>query len=276
VSRFVLIGATVVTCLLAVIANVLVLRMLGINFFTLKKNFIVPAGAFGCGMMGASGAFLAARYFNIRPTVADAPAMMVVAAATMALIYYLDYMTLVFADGRRASDLVDFSTYVDIALTKLNVWTGRVDEMDISALGRWAYALVADEFLGVLAGGATIFGILLELPRCARCEAYLRKLKTKKSPKLTFDEAKGLLEMFRTGDRAAIEEVIGWIAPARRLGVERAVFNFALHGCPVCNAETVIVTVAVYRKKHGDWEELPSLEARRCLAGGRSLRDRFA
>jgi hypothetical protein len=80
--------------------------------------------------------------------------------------------------------------------------------------------------------------------------------------------------MFRTGDRAAIVEVIGRTAPARRPGLEKAVLNFALHGCPICNAETVIVTVATSRNSR-KWKEEPSIELRRCLAGGRSLRDRF-
>src|SRR3981081_3553710 len=89
--------------------NLIVTRMIGINMFTYKFWFVIPAGAIGVGMLGASGAILAARYFQIKITIIDAILMVVVAAATMVLIYYLDYATLVLDDGRKASDLVDFA-----------------------------------------------------------------------------------------------------------------------------------------------------------------------
>ena len=78
--------AMAITCILAAVANVIVTRMIGLNIFTFKLWFIVPAGAIGVGMLGASGAILAARYFNIQPTIIDAMLMVVVAAATMVLI----------------------------------------------------------------------------------------------------------------------------------------------------------------------------------------------
>jgi hypothetical protein len=150
---------------------------------------------------------------------------------------------------------------------------GRWALIDAGEVGRWGYALAVVEFLGFLLGGAATFVFILELPRCAECESYLGKLKTKKSPELTFDEAGGLLEMFRKGDRATLKEAIGWTPPARLLGPEKAVLTFDLYGCRTCEAETVIVTVATSRDN--EWKVVPYRKARRCLAGGGSLRDRF-
>jgi hypothetical protein len=272
--HLVLIGAMVVTCVLTAVANVLFSRILGINFFTLKFWFIVPGGAGICGFLGASGAMLAARYFNIRPTGRDAIAMVVVAAATMVLIYYLDYATLVLANGRKASDLVDFATFVDLALTKSHMRAGRAVQIDAGEVGQWGYALAAAEFIGFLVGGAVTFLLIRDLPRCAECDSYLRKLKTKKSPELTFDEAGRLVEMLREGDLAAVKDAIAWTPQARRLGMQRAVLLMDLHGCSHCKAEAIIVTVEA--TQGGDWKEVPSLETRRNLAGGVSLRDQFA
>ena len=64
--------AMAITCILVAVANVIITRMIGLNIFTLKIWFIIPAGAIGMGMLGASGAILAARYFNIQPTIIDA------------------------------------------------------------------------------------------------------------------------------------------------------------------------------------------------------------
>src|SRR5688572_20737344 len=117
-KHIILLIAMAITCILAAVANVIISRMIELNFFTFKLWFIIPAGAICVGMLGASGAILAARYFNIRPNIIDATLMVVIAAVTMVLIYYLDYATIVLDDGRRASDLVDFASYVDVILTK--------------------------------------------------------------------------------------------------------------------------------------------------------------
>jgi hypothetical protein len=115
-----LLVAMVITCILAAVANLIVARMTGINIFTYKLWFVIPAGAICVGMLGASGAILAARYLQIKPTIIDAILMVVVSAATMIFIYYLDYVTLILDDGRKASDLVDFAKYVDLVLTNVN------------------------------------------------------------------------------------------------------------------------------------------------------------
>src|SRR5690606_39799087 len=51
--------------------------------------------------------------------------MIIVAAATNLVIYYLEYQTLVLDDGTRASALVGFAEYLDISLTQTELRIGR-------------------------------------------------------------------------------------------------------------------------------------------------------
>jgi hypothetical protein len=267
--------AMAITCILAAVANLIVTRMTGINIFTYKLWFVIPAGAIGVGMLGAGGAILAARYFQIKPTIIDAILMVVVAAATMILIYYLDYATLVLDDGRKASDLVDFANYVDLVLTKSHMRVGRGGH-DTGEVGQMGYALAGVEFVGFLIGGAATFLFIKGLPLCADCGSYLRKLKTKKTKELTFNEADKIIELFRTGDLSTVQGVMAWVPPERTLDRkgQKALITFDLLGCPKCRTEAISVSVNAFNGK--EWNDVPGLKTRRDLASGSSLRDQFA
>ena len=173
-KHIILLISMAITCLLVAVANVIVDRMVGINIFTFKFWLIIPAGAFLIGMLGASGAILAARYFNIQPTIIDAMLMVIIAAATMILIYYLEYTTLVLDDGRKASDLIDFTSFVDLVLTKSHMIVCGAQTMS-PEVGQLGYAFALIEFLGFLAGGASTFFIIKRLPRCVDCGGYLKR-----------------------------------------------------------------------------------------------------
>jgi hypothetical protein len=267
--------AMAITCILAALANVLFTRMVGINIFTFKVWFVIPAGAIGLGMLGASGAILAARYFQVQPTITDAILMVAVAAATMFFVYYLDYATLVLDDGRKASDLVDFASYVDLVLTKAHMRVGRGGH-DTGEVGQMGYALAGIEFVGFLIGGAATFFFIKGLPRCAECGSYLRKLKTKKTKELTFDEADKIIDLFNRGDLETIQGIMAWAPPERTLDRkgQKALIAFTLLGCPKCRTEAISANVNAFNGK--EWGDVPSLKTRRDLAAGSSLRDQFA
>nr|CUV26849.1 conserved membrane protein of unknown function [Ralstonia solanacearum] len=275
-KHIILLIAMAITCILAAVANVVITRMIGLNVFTFKLWFIIPAGALCVGMLGASGAILAARYFNIQPTIVDAVLMVVVAAATMLLIYYLDYTTFVLDDGRRVADLVDFGSYVDLVLTKAHMRVGRGAGVDSGEVGQMGYALAGIEFVGFLIGGAATFFLIKGLWRCAECGSYLRKLKTKKTRELTFDEANKVIELFKTGDLGTVQGVMAWAPPERTLdrNGQKALISFDLHGCPKCKTEVISAKVNAFNGK--EWKEVPALTTRRDLLSGMSLRDQFA
>ncbi|HVY56524.1 MAG TPA: hypothetical protein VHA77_01605 [Xanthobacteraceae bacterium] len=275
-KHFILLFAAAITCILAALVNVALARMIGLNFFTFKLWFVIPVGAMCVGMLGASGAILAARYFHIQPTIVDAVLMVVAAIATMVLIYYLDYTTFVLSDGRKASDLFDFTSFVDLVLTKAHMRMGRGAGIDTGEVGELGYALAALEFVGFLVGGAATFLIIKGLWRCADCGSYLRKLKSKSTKELTFEEASKLIELFKGGDLEMVQRVMAW-TPAHRSFDDkenRALIAFNLFGCPTCKAEVISTHVSAFNGK--EWKDVPELTTRRNLTPGLSLRDEFA
>jgi hypothetical protein len=274
-KHVVLFVAMVITCVIAAAANVEITRAIDFNLFRFKLWLIVPVGAIGMGMLAASGAIVAARVLQIVPTRADAVLMVLVAAATMLLIYYGDYATMTLDDGRKVADLIDFRTYVDLVMTKthMRIGSGRHDTGEV---GNFGYALAAIEFVGFLLGGAFAFSIIKGLPRCAECGAYLRTLKTRKSNEMTIDEVGHLIDAFRSGDINTAQKATSWAPPDRTFErkAQRATVTFRLLGCPKCQAEAVTASVNVFNGK--TWTTVTALKSRRDLPLGLSWVHQFA
>jgi len=136
----------------------------------------------------------------------------------------------------------------------------------------YLFALV--EFVGFLAGGAASFGLIRALPRCGDCGDYLKRLKTKTTAPLTVDEASNMIELLKQGDLAMVNRVMAWAPPARSVDRERAAITFDLYGCSKCKTEAIFAKVKVFNGR--EWKKVSSLETRRNLVSGLSLRDQFA
>jgi len=178
------------------------------------------------------------------------------------------------ADGRKASDLIDFKSYVDLALTKTHMRIGRAAH-DTGEVGEAGYYLAGIEFVGFLVGGAATLLIIRGMPECAQCGAYVRKLKTTMTPALPFQEAPRVLDLFKTGDLKLMQQLLAWRPEERKLegNSERAIITYDLYGCPNCKSEVITASVRAFNGK--EWKDVPSLSARRKVAADVSLRDSF-
>jgi hypothetical protein len=265
-----------ITCVLAAVANLIVERMTGLNPFTFKVWVIVPVGALLVGMLAASGGILAARVFDAAPNWIDAILMVVCAAVTMWLIYYLDYATLILDDGRKVADFVGFRDFVDLSLTKAHMRFGK-GARDFGEVGQAGYWLAVVEFVGFLFGGGAAFALVRGMARCTSCGTYLRKIKSKQTRDVTLSETRVLLRYFMEGDIKAVTQLLELKLPANRTlkkDDKHVIMTYDLLGCPKCKAETLVAKVSVFNGKQ--WNEVHALERRRDIAEGLSLRDKFA
>ncbi len=266
-SHFKLIVSVGLTCLLAVAANTLIASYLGYNLYALKFWLVAPVGAALIGFVGASGAVLAARYFNAKPKWSDAIPLLTLAVATVVLIYALDE-TLALDDRYKANKLIDFRSYLDLVFTKLSANDG-------DKIREGEYYLAAIEFVGLILGGALSLSLIGEAPRCVLCAARVRKLKSTTTPPLTFNETTGVLDLFETSDLEDVQKLVEWRPEEKTFAPksERAIVTYDLYICPNCRAEEIIASVKAFRGKK--WKDVPSLSARRVFTTDLSLPDAF-
>lgn len=151
----------------------------GFNLFSFSVFMIVPAGAGACGFVAASGYYLAAKFLHQRPTKALLIQMVVIAAFTQALIYWLEYQT-ASVDGVSVANFVSFGQYLDIMMTKIHMRIGRGAGVDTGEVGSFGYWLALFDFIGFLIGGGFVYLLLKNAPSCEDCDKYLRSALKKK------------------------------------------------------------------------------------------------
>jgi hypothetical protein len=230
-----IIAFALLTSVLTALANLLVENWFSINIFSFGFWIVLPVGAVIVGVSGASGGFLACKYFNIKPNWLDALALTVVAAFTMYLIYYLGYITLILDDGRKASDLVDFKTYLDVVVTKSHMRVGRGLQNDTGEVGGFGYLLLVIKFVGVLLGGFLIFINLKALAMCEKCGVYFKKIASKETLHATTNDAQVIYEKMNSGVIDDYKDALKVSA----IGDCEAKIKFTLMRCPKCKDEYI-------------------------------------
>jgi hypothetical protein len=272
-ARIAVLVSGAATCLLTALANLLVERWTNFSIFSMSIWVVIPVGAVLVGAAGASGAVLACRYFNFKPAALDFIAMVGMAAATMVLIYYLGYSTLVLDGGQRASDVVSFAQYFDVVVTKAHMRLGR-GMTDTGEVGQFGYVLAAIQFAGFLVGGAAVFFWLRGMPMCEECSLYFKKIARKTVGPMSLPEAEAALKALRSGDldtyKSGLTATSSEATPKKE---RKAKLSVTLLNCPGCNKERVTETIEVNNGK--EWKEVKNLGRSANVPAGVSLRGQF-
>jgi hypothetical protein len=258
--------------------TILIESTTGFQLFTISLWVVIPIGAMATGFAAAIGYYLAAVRVHYRPTGLLFLQMVATAAATLALIYYINYSTMTLSDGRRVSAAISFGNYLDAVLTKSHyeLWSKVAHKrQDIGEVGSFGYWLAGIQCIGFALGGMAVFGMLHQKATCVRCRGYVKTLKTKDC--LCYSKA-GLLDLHARLRRVkpGTDEFFALLqsepdrstpscgtVPTWRLGIEFC-------SCPVCHTDQVRYVVSQLKKD--EWSSIPELTNAHELPEGALLR----
>jgi hypothetical protein len=163
------IAGAAVAAVTAVIVT-LFASLTGYNLFSFSLFFIVPVGAIATGAAAASGYYFACKQLQLRPGILMLAQMVLVAAATNVLIYYFEYLTLVWGDPV-AFNLDVFGAYLNEYFAHQQLAMGR-GLWSVGEVGKYGYMFAALYFAGFLIGAGLIVAALLMTPACKTCSLY--------------------------------------------------------------------------------------------------------
>jgi hypothetical protein len=261
---------SVVTSILVAYAS----KIIGVDLFTASLWGVVPIGAVFTGGFAASGYYFGSVFLNKRPDKGLLWQMLLVAALSQFLIYYLSYSTAILTDGRNVSDIVSFTTYMKVVLTKSHLHMGYASG-ETPELGWVGYAMAVIYFVGFLIGALLVWGILRNKPFCSSCELYLRKL-FKRSRSFQDSASAGTYydHIFEhTFDSQEFSDLMRQAQKVVKPGKGAVMIDTFLHGCPKCAAQLIEEKVQVHNGK--SWSEAVKLGRKVAVPTGVNLRGVF-
>lgn len=157
---------------------VLLGRSVGFDLFSLMLWGFIPLGALLTGLFSASGYYVGAIKFNVKPTLWVGIGILVVAGLVQVTLYYFQFASTTTEDGQAISDFVSFPRFVGWMLTHaeygLIVYGFRPDGgMEVGFLG---YVIAVVQFLALIVGGFSIFALLADNTYCNVCKRYTKKV----------------------------------------------------------------------------------------------------
>lgn len=259
-----------ITSVLTAIAILVVERLVGINLFTLMVWFVLPVGAGLAGAAAASGYYFGSLYFHRRPGFLLFVQMVLIAAFTQWLIYYMGYVTLVLDDGRRLSDYMSFSDYLDFRLTKAQYKVGRA-QRPTGEMGETGYWIAGVQLIGFLIGGFATFVLLWERPLCRKCKRYYRPLSSVEKIFASRGEFSNYYDgLFQIPvDAPQFAEAIR-MKPGKSSVYDGTIsIKSSLLGCPECKQQLIADKVQVYNGR--EWKDVSELKRETLIPDGVNL-----
>lgn len=267
--------AGLATSVTVAVANTLFHSAVGFEFFGLSFFMIVPIGAIACGFAAASGYYLGAKLLQIQPEPFLLVQMVAIAAATMLLIYWLEYQTLN-VDGVHVADVVPFGRYLDLMLTTQRLSFARLPGLESDEIGSLGYMFAVRDFIGFLIGGGAIYLLLKREPACEACGKYLRAV----VKKVDFFPGEQALAAYYQGelehpiDSPEFAQHVGHRHVEAKVGRGDIWLDTRVIECPNCRQQTVVETAKIH--SGSDWELLDGWQRRVRLPEGADVRRAYA
>ena len=253
----------IATAVATAFLNVTIINAAEFDVFSLFLFFIVPVGAIIVGMLATSGFYIGASILHKRADLMMFLLMMIVAAITMFLMYYIQYAMIEF-EGIKLSSVMTFKEYMELNLTEMSYSIGRRGRsgVDTGAVGSFGYIIAGVQFLGILAGAFFVYAMLGGKAGCEICGNYF-KSKTKRTINLQGEEE--IRQFYDDLGGKAVEspefaEVISKANQASE-SVESPLFMLEneLLECSGCGSQALKMNAKAYNG--ADWVDVPQLNA---------------
>ncbi len=154
--------------------------LLNHDIYTFMTILVFPAGAYATGIISASGFYFSAYLLHQMPNRYLFIMMFLASLLTPVLIYYIDYSNLILDNGTHADQVTSFFNFVNLSITNANYSFGRYGIGPSSGpVGTFGYWISADQLIGFLFGGVSIYIFLTKIPRCANCRMYMKNFGSK-------------------------------------------------------------------------------------------------
>jgi hypothetical protein len=263
------------TSVITAILVVLVESWTNISVFTFMVWLVIPIGAIGCGFVAASGYFLAAKALHQPATRLLLVQMVIIAALTQLLIYWLEYQTIV-VNGAHITSLVPFKHFLVISLTSAHLVVHNTIDTGM-AIGDMGYWFAVVEFIGFMVGAAAVYFSLGAQLRCADCATYLRKIG--KAKKRRFEEYADFVAYFDAVYQHPVDSPEFNTQMRAQHGMTSArgayvIVNTTLHHCPKCAQQSILESVSM--RQGNEWKSTPEYNRLCALPAGVDVVPSFA
>ena len=145
-------GLTLVTLVLAVIANVAIAEVAGSEPFLYVWWMIIPVGAVAVAAVAVSGFLGGCRLLQVRPEQGDLPFLMAVCMALPLSILGLEYL-LPIHHGHALSEVMSFGQFVasSVTDTKMEVHSAQFGSSGLQPLGEFGWFQLVPRLAALLA-----------------------------------------------------------------------------------------------------------------------------
>ncbi|MDR1366109.1 MAG: hypothetical protein LBJ03_03435 [Holosporales bacterium] len=173
---FVVIVLGLSSSIASVAFTILVQKLINISLYTFSIWIILPIGAVATGFAASYGCYIASVYFNKRINNFLLLQIIIIAISTQFILYWLGYYFYYLEDGRKLREVVTFSKYLDVLLTKSHYYC-RVRGIIIKGgeIGNFGYYEAFSEFCGFLIGGCCVYLKVRTYPMCGKCQLFFGK-----------------------------------------------------------------------------------------------------
>lgn len=220
-------------------------NLVGYPFHLQSLWFVIPVGAYLCGMVAGVGYWLSLRWFDRRPTGWTYLFAGLGGAFSYVVIYVLMWWMMEF-EGTMVREVIGFSDFLQLSIEhqRIRFEHGQAEGFEV---GKWGYPKFAINVLGFALGVVSVVAMVGEKPYCPRCRRYLRtvgkQVRSSSDPEATAVALQPTIAGVLSGRiQEAVDRHAGLSMPGAR-GLFTT--TIAVAACPGCGVHLATLTASI-------------------------------